>query len=200
MLEKVGNASWRKVIRIDETCSRNAIAKMFEEATAAQPSLVVIDDLERLAGSKSEFLLSAGALSREIERIGDAQIQVIATASRQGNIDEKILKRFRERIELSIPTSKSRLEILRDLVEEDTLPDVLEYVAERTHAFTVDDLMKLCDKADDAAEIRGDDVGSVWALSQVRRFTDVWMFGIRLLIPLRLLLQVMGTLQSSHRV
>jgi AAA family ATPase len=149
-------AAWNKVICIDSSDARKtdaAISKMFAEALASQPSLIAIDDLESLAGRKSESGQFTYALARELQKLAGSRVQVVASTKRLNDVDEQVLKRFKIHIELPIPTSKDRLEILQYYTVNAPL-DVLHIVAERTHAFTAEDIETLCQTAYEAADER----------------------------------------------
>jgi SpoVK/Ycf46/Vps4 family AAA+-type ATPase len=129
------------------------VKKIFTHAEASQPSLILIDDLEALASPKSEYGGFVDTLEQEIRRVAGSRVQVVATASRPIDIDLKVLRCFRKIIELPIFTSKSRLQFLQAL-SPDTPLQVLENIAERTHAFTADDIDRLCEESYDAANKR----------------------------------------------
>jgi AAA family ATPase len=147
--------------------TETAIKKIFIHAEASQPSLIIIDDLEVLASTKSEYGGIVDTLEQEIRRVAGLRVQVVATASRPVDIDLKVLRCFRKTIELPIFTSHSRLQFLQALSPETPL-QVLENIAERTHAFTADDIDRLCEEAYDAAtrRIRSTTNGSMLPSSQ----------------------------------
>jgi SpoVK/Ycf46/Vps4 family AAA+-type ATPase len=155
-LNKLKEASWNRVFQLDEALPKGAITKLFTEADVSQPSLILIDDLEGLASSNAESQGTINVLEREIQKISGSSVQVVATARRPIDINQKILCCFDEVIELPIPTPKSRLEYLQTLVPH-TPSAILEKVAERTHAFTTRDLSRLCQKAYKSAIRRSKD-------------------------------------------
>jgi SpoVK/Ycf46/Vps4 family AAA+-type ATPase len=146
VLNKLQESAWKRCFQITEKKTETGVAKIFTEAFASQPSLVVIDDLEALASSKSEPGGMVSTLARELHKVSGSKVQVVASASRPIDIDSKVLNYFKEVIELPIPTSESRLELLKGLAPHTTL-EVLKSVADRTHAFTANDILNLRIKA-----------------------------------------------------
>jgi SpoVK/Ycf46/Vps4 family AAA+-type ATPase len=146
VLNKLQESAWKRCFQINEKKTETTIAKIFTEAYAYQPSLVVIDDLEALASPKSESGGMISTLARELHKVSGSKVQVVASASRPIDIDSKVLNYFKEVIELPIPTSQSRLELLKGLAPHTSL-EVLKNVADRTHAFTANDVLNLRIKA-----------------------------------------------------
>ncbi|KAF2424900.1 AAA-domain-containing protein [Tothia fuscella] len=156
VLEKLGNANWNKVVRVDSSSGRKpdtALPRLFSEAFSAQPSLILLDDLDFFAGSKSDSRDFAYSLSREIHKLAGSSVQVVASVTSLSGIDQKLLDCFKIDIELPIPTSMTRLDILKHFTPKMSA-ELLENVADRTHAFTARDLDKLCQIAYDAADER----------------------------------------------
>jgi SpoVK/Ycf46/Vps4 family AAA+-type ATPase len=149
VLDRLERANWNNVTRLDRSQTKNVeiIKKRFSDATLSQPSLILMDDLETLAGRKSESDLLARTLTSQIQKLSGSRVQVVASTSRPIDIDPKLLGVFRKVIELSIPTTSSRGKILIELVASIASNEDVEYVASRTHAFTAADLDVLCDEA-----------------------------------------------------
>ncbi|KAF2398525.1 AAA-domain-containing protein [Trichodelitschia bisporula] len=153
VLAKLKAGPWAHIVTIDRKIlspyagkAETAISKLFTEAAACTPSLVVIDRLEGLAGSKAESTAVAEELAAQIQRVEGTAVQVVAAAKRPIDVDADLLSVFPMVIELPIPNSRSRMAMLREFT--DSAPEeVLLDVAERTHAFVASDLFRLCDKA-----------------------------------------------------
>ena len=167
--QRVSEAGWKRVFHL-ETEMENfpkgkvaAIRKTFAEARTGHPSLILIDDLEFVAGKKESGTVSGStgesrALCKELERLGESKLLVLA-ATRSINDVDQILRtphRFSVEIEVPVPTAKSRAAILKTLnglsVEEQD-PN-FDYLAERTHGFVGADLYKLLQVAARRAKSR----------------------------------------------
>lgn len=164
VLRKISEAGWRRVFHIDSTTvgSHNfgeietAIRRIFSEALYCQPSVIIIDNLESIAGKHNSTDLSPSmnvgqTLCRELDRIDRTQtLAVGATRSLMG-IDQDLRRggRLDLEIEIPIPDSKSRAEILKVLCElpKDKPHSNLERVAARTHGFVGADLDRLLRRA-----------------------------------------------------
>lgn len=169
ILQNLAQAGWRKVIRIDASVDRrpadtkNSISRIFEEAHRNQPSLVIIDEIDSLAGKRSlynddAFVSIAPSLRREFDRLGSARILVAAATTSLQNVDERLRVpgRFDYEIEIPVPSSKARAEILKVLYRQTNNIDnkILETVAERTHGFVGADLKSLKKRAAKKAKAR----------------------------------------------
>jgi AAA family ATPase len=157
VLNKLQETAGKRCLRIRRAIfsahaekTETAIKKIFTDAEASQPSLILIDDLEGLAGPKSDYVGIVDTLEQEIRRVAGSRVQVVATANRPIDIDLKVLRCFRKMIELPIFTSHSRLQFLQ-VLSPNTPLQVLENVADRTHAFTADDIDRLCEETYNAA-------------------------------------------------
>lgn len=161
LLEKLKAAGWRKVFEIGEATrghagqNQSAIRKIFEDAAASAPSIIVIDQLDILAG-KDEHGNSANPglaqlLRAGIEGLRRSQILAVASARSLGHIDGTLRtsRTFKHEIETPVPYAKARVEILKILQDKDpSLPHaVSEAVGERTHGFVGQDLEVLCEDA-----------------------------------------------------
>lgn len=170
ILQNLARAGWRKVVRVDISVDRrsvdttnNAISRIFEDAHRNQPSLVIIDEIDSLTGKRNlhgdDIVASiAPSLRREFGRLGSARILVAAATTSLQNIDEKLRvpRCFNYEIEIPVPSSKARAEILKvlDRPENNIDNTVLEAVAEKTHGFVGEDLKSLIDRADQKARAR----------------------------------------------
>ncbi|QDS75764.1 hypothetical protein FKW77_008675 [Venturia effusa] len=147
VLQSLKKANWSKVVQIDSSQIGAAKTK-FTEARSSQPSLVILDDLETVAGRDSDSALFAQELTRQIDRLSGYRVQVVAASRKRLDIDQRLLGVFDEcTIELSIPTRIARADILKDLVPTRTSEELRAFVASRTNAFTVKNLTTLCNQA-----------------------------------------------------
>ena len=159
---------WKRIIEIEATGSPDAAARKvnqaFVDAKAAQPSLIVFSQLEKIAPSSASTYAYQGqssltaALVQGFENIRGANICVVGEAKHPNNIDESIRARFRfeTEIEVTVPTANERLEILYAIREDWPSPsnDLLQIFSERTHGYVGSDLMSLMGIAADIAEDR----------------------------------------------
>jgi AAA family ATPase len=151
VLDRIEQANWSKVIRIESKKTCPAISKIFADALSAQPSLIILDDLETLAGRESDDNSFAKEMTKQIQKLSGSRVQVIAATTRKFDIDIKLLGSFGDIIDLPIPTKHSRSEMLISLAGSRASKDSLNYVASRTHAFTAKDLKLLCVNAFESA-------------------------------------------------
>lgn len=130
------------------------LAGIFFKAMANQPSLILFDDLETIAGRQSENSLLNISLATHFESTNRTRVQVVAAAQRPFDIDQRLLSQFKKLIELPTPNSDTRLKILQHFAGSFTNTSVLQAVAERTHAFNARDLDTLCREADHTSQQR----------------------------------------------
>jgi AAA family ATPase len=162
LLKKLSNAPWHKVFTIDESIfsqyvgqSQTALRKLFGEAFKHQPSLVIIDRLEAIAGKSdrdhSRGAHLASALATELEKIHHTKVVVVAATNCLSDIDKSLRtpSRFRYEIEIPVPDARARTEILKVLQDKSiSEPDaVSEIIGERTHGFVGSDLEALYENA-----------------------------------------------------
>ncbi|GME63612.1 putative AAA family ATPase protein [Neofusicoccum parvum] len=162
LLRKVSEAPWRKVITVDEPLvstsekSQSALRKYFEEAKAAQPSVIIIDNLEALAPRNDENTsVSKSSLARciatEIQKLEAARVLVIGATTRLIDVDSTLRtpELFADEIEVPVPDAKARIDILRVLQEKEwpISDETAENIGGRTHGFVGRDLAALYKKA-----------------------------------------------------
>ena len=173
VLRNFARAGWRKVLQADSLMTdhravdtSNSIGQMFSEAHRNQPSLIIIDGIEFLAGKRSvrgdEASNSiATSLGKEFDRLGSARILVVAATASLPDVDERLRVpgRFEHEIEIPVPSSKARAEILKVLHREtaDIDTEMLDALAERTHGFVGADLESLIQRAVKKAKARVSD-------------------------------------------
>lgn len=156
LLDKVAAAPWRKVLRIDTNIggrhvgdSEAAVHRVFADAGRHQPSVVIIDRLESVAGKPSpqdvqSFINITPILVQEFSRLKGSRVFVIAATNRLKDVDETLRGPgyFELDIEIPIPDSKTRTEILKVLsgLPLNAASRELENLGDRTHGFVGADL------------------------------------------------------------
>lgn len=152
VLRKIGSCQWsRKFTTILKDAQ--TVAKVFAEAIATQPSLVLIDQLESIAPQQSAPVNATppnevvAALVASFEQVQNTRVLVVATARHPNMVAEtlRIRGRFGTEIELPVPTADGRLQILKAVRGAGTLPSdsLLSTIAERTHAYVGADLYQV---------------------------------------------------------
>jgi transitional endoplasmic reticulum ATPase len=135
--------------------SEKAIREIFRKAKAASPCVVIFDELDSLARSKSgentggETILSQ--LLTEIEEGSSSRVVVIGITNRPDILDNALLRTGRLDLVLYVapPDEKGRLEIIKILTEKMPLAkDVkLQEIAITTQNYSGADLAALCREA-----------------------------------------------------
>jgi len=136
--------------------SEKAIREIFRKAKASAPCVIIFDELDSLAksrtgeeGNRGETILSQ--MLTEMEESGTSRIVIIGITNRPDLIDNSMLRTGRLDIVLFIqpPDEKGRLEIIRILTEKMPLAsDVdLDEIAVSTQNYTGADLASLCREA-----------------------------------------------------
>lgn len=156
LAEAVANESGATLLRIEGSevfsewvgKSESYLSQIFRIARRTTPAIVLIDNLESLAGTRSEG--NTGSVSgrvtnqllTELDRIREeGGVTVIGTTSRPDLIDDALLSpgRFAERVDVPLPSRNGRVEILRTLLrgtDTDLRDDDLDTVAGRTDGWT----------------------------------------------------------------
>ncbi len=135
--------------------SEKAIREIFRKAKAAAPCVVIFDELDSLARSKSgEGGASENVLSQlltEIEEGISSRVVVIGITNRPDILDSSLLRTGRLDLVLYVepPDEKGRLEIIKILTKKMPLVnDVkLQEIAVATQNYTGADLAALCREA-----------------------------------------------------
>ena len=136
--------------------SEKAIREIFRKAKASAPCVIIFDELDSLAksrtgeeGNRGETILTQ--MLTEMEESGTSRIVIIGITNRPDLIDNSMLRTGRLDIVLFIqpPDEKGRLEIIRILTEKMPLAsDVdLDEIAVSTQNYTGADLASLCREA-----------------------------------------------------
>ena len=163
LLRKICEAGWRRVFHVEGNFSSHrpggneaAIHQVFSDALGCQPSVIIIDNLESIAGRQgpTDFARSVNVgniLSRQLDRLDRTQTLAVGATRNLTDIDQDLRSagRLELEMEVPIPDSKSRAEILKVLchLRKDEPHPTLERVAARTHGFVGADLDKLLRRA-----------------------------------------------------
>lgn len=163
VLRRICAAGWRSVFHIENAIgshrlgvTETAIHQIFTDALGCQPSVIIINNLESIAGKQSSTDLARSVdvghiLSRELDRIDGTQTLAVGATRSLTEIDQDLRRagRLEFEIEIPIPDSKSRAEILKVLCDlpKDNAHSTLDKVAARTHGFVGADLRKLLRQA-----------------------------------------------------
>ena len=136
--------------------SEKAIREIFRKAKTSAPCIIIFDELDSLAksrtaeeGNRGETILSQ--MLTEMEEGGTSRIVIVGITNRPDLIDNSMLRTGRLDIVLFIqpPDEKGRLEIIKILTEKMPLTsDVdLDEIAVSTQNYTGADLASLCREA-----------------------------------------------------
>ncbi|PQE17944.1 hypothetical protein CJF32_00008446 [Rutstroemia sp. NJR-2017a WRK4] len=167
IVDKITNTAWGKVRKITRTTKPAEIQKTFKEAKLAQPSIIVIDDMDAIVTKDGTILQDVTeAICEGVEELTKDQpptslprVLVVATTSDIGKIPMSLRKRgrFATDIMLPIPDAAARKAILKSSapqISPETSDQILDDLGERTHAYTPEDLALLLDQAHITAEKR----------------------------------------------
>ena len=136
--------------------SEKAIREIFRKAKTSAPCVIIFDELDSLAksrtseeGNRGETILSQ--MLTEMEEGGTSRIVIVGITNRPDLIDNSMIRTGRLDIVLFIqpPDEKGRLEIIKILTEKMPLTsDVdLDEIAVSTQNYTGADLASLCREA-----------------------------------------------------
>ncbi|DAA77974.1 TPA_exp: Uncharacterized protein A8136_5677 [Trichophyton benhamiae CBS 112371] len=158
MLAKIGEANWRRTFNVTSSITSRTggdgaavLRKIFSDALKYQPSLIKIDQLDFIAPKRSSTgpadVSLSPTLCEVLDSLQDSKVLVVACTRHPNDVDDclRTPHRLGIEIELQIPTSKSRLEILQALRGSATQPTnrVLETIAAKTHGYVGADLLSL---------------------------------------------------------
>ena len=162
ILRNICKAGWRRVFQIENTVGSHrlgeieiAVRQIFSDALSCQPSVIVIDNLESVAGKNpTELTRSVNlghVLSQQLDRLDRTRTLAVGATRSLTDIDQDLRRagRLELEIDIPIPDSKSRAEILRVLcnLPKGKTHSTLERVAALTHGFVGADLDKLIRQA-----------------------------------------------------
>jgi transitional endoplasmic reticulum ATPase len=136
--------------------SEERLREKFEEATANQPAIIFIDEIDSIAGSRDEDADMENRLVAQLLTLLDGlesrgQVIVIGATNRVDSLDPALRRggRFDREIEIGAPTADGRREILDVHTRGMALAeDVnLDALTARTHGFVGADLQSLAKEA-----------------------------------------------------
>jgi AAA family ATPase len=157
LLERLAECPWQQVYRLDPDThpkgQAKAISETFEDARDNQPSLILMDNLDRFL-DKAETLVNK--LRTELAKLSGSQVVVAAAARSIYDIDTSLRSpsAFKTKLELFPPNAKQREDILRQILGTTSKLGDLDFLAlaERTHGFVGRDIHDLCLLARDRRE------------------------------------------------
>ena len=175
LLRKIREAGWRSVFDIGPELLNNprisekksAIRKIFADALNLQPSVIILDKLdrlERLSNNDGSHTAVTEVLRQEMELLGDSHTLVVAATRSLTGVDQELrsLRGFSLEVEVPVPDMRARTSILKALsglpIHEDN--SRLDAIASRTHGFVGADLARLIDVAANEARQRDEASGS----------------------------------------
>ena len=134
------------------------IRAIFKEARIRQPSLVLMDDINKIASVDDETFLDI--ITEEIDSLVGSRVLVVATCRSISDVNSALLKagRFVTQIELPVPDQQARIQILDILIGKmfDPKGELVTVVSGRTHGFTGSDLAILVQVAKSTASYRSE--------------------------------------------
>ena len=158
ILQRIADTNWGKAFWIKPSDKLSVIRDAFKQAASQQPSMILIDGLERLVSKdRSNHESVIEAIGEELDSLSTSsrshnalpQVVVMATClDYLTDVPAELQKptRFEKNIALPIPRATERLEILKHL-EPPLHPEEKEQclwdTAQKTHAFNGGDLAKL---------------------------------------------------------
>lgn len=162
LLNSIASTGWGTVFRIQFKDKLSEVQEVFQKARLQQPSIVLIDQLERLIdkdrSNRAAVVLALcealDALQAETEAKGRTpKVVIVATClDYTSDVPEELKDpgRLTSEIYLPLPDVDGRREILasRKLgVAPDQEQDLLRHLSERTHAYNGKDLRRLVHEA-----------------------------------------------------
>ena len=129
---------------------------LFQKAFARAPSVIFIDDIDKLFVKKSysendkKVLTSLEAL---IDSLNSCEnVMLLATTSKPDSIESSLMQsgRIDQEFEVSVPTKEVRKEIISKILlkmQHNLTPEDVDQIAYETHGFVGRDLLRLCSQA-----------------------------------------------------
>ena len=168
ILRKIAQAQWRKTFHVDLDVlaeyggkPATALSKIFGDALQHQPSVIIMDNFEFLVGGQDlpgSPLSNSIALSlcKDLDRIDGSRVLLVAAINKLNDVNERLRQYFINNIEIALPDSKARGEILKILCDlpRDTVEEKLDTIADRTPGYSGRDLFLLVQRAIKKAKIR----------------------------------------------
>ena len=156
LLSNIEAAGWTKVFTIGSSILRGnsgdgeaLLRKNFSDALRAQPSLVIIDQLDFIApkrGSNDSSSVSS-VLCEMLDSVRNTHVFVAAATRHPNDVDDALRTphRLGMEIELQVPTAKDRADILSVIRGPSSEPNdfLVSRMAEQTHGYVGADLFAL---------------------------------------------------------
>lgn len=155
LLDAIAESGFRKVFRLKRQVlvsgtlskGRTEIQDTFQEAVlpANQPSLIVIDDLDKLASADDDKF--SDTLLEQIKQARSSRVMIVAACRSLASLPDTLVRAdgFSKHIEIPIPDVTARQQISDVLCQKLDLvkSNIPQQIASRTHGFTGDDLKQL---------------------------------------------------------
>ncbi|EDU51204.1 Cell division cycle protein 48 [Pyrenophora tritici-repentis] len=149
LLDRLADCPWQEVYRINPVThpkgQAKAISDIFNDARENQPSLIIMDNLDRLL-DKAESLVNT--LRIELATLEGAQVVVAAAARSIYDVDSSLrtAAAFMIELELLPPNAKQREDIVRQVLGPTCNTADVDFtaLAERSHGFVGRDIASLC--------------------------------------------------------
>ncbi|SMQ47660.1 unnamed protein product [Zymoseptoria tritici ST99CH_1A5] len=150
LLDTLAKSNFRKVVRLQKstlnggTISKNQaiIRESFQDAKAHQPSLILMDNLDKMA--PSDDAAYGDVLASELAGLANTQVLAVGATRNLSDLSNTIIgpEQFAKVIELPIPDVSARSQILNVLQGLPLLDSniVSTEIAARTHGFTGQDV------------------------------------------------------------
>lgn len=166
-----GNGIKSIELRAAECCMDNAeksIRDVFEKAKKSSPCVLILDELDKIAGTSHHFFMATNAdvnkvLLQEIDSLTeDDYVLVVATCNDTECLGEALLRagRFDRQIKVNLPNEETRVEILKYYLSKVKLNSNLdvEYVAKITYGRSCADLECIVNEAAIEVIQKGSDI------------------------------------------
>ncbi|UJO19671.1 ATPase family protein [Fulvia fulva] len=153
LLERLAECGFKKVVRLNRSVlnggsvakNQAVIENSFQEAIDSQPSLIIIDNLEKLA--PAEDIAYATVLATNMRRVQDSRVMIAGATRALSSVEASLFDDdcFSRLIELHIPDLRAREQILNVLQHKPAFAQdsLSTRIAARTHGFTGRDLARL---------------------------------------------------------
>jgi AAA family ATPase len=149
LLERLAECPWQQVFRVNpETHPKGqikAISDTFEDARDHQPSLILMDNLDKFL-DKADTLVNK--LRTELAKLEGSQVVVAGAARSVYDIDTSLrtTSAFKTEFEFFPPNVRQREDIVRQILGPGRKVGNIDFstLAARTHGFVGRDIHKLC--------------------------------------------------------
>lgn len=155
LLDRLADCGWKGIFPLAPTGksqneSDSDVRQIFSKARRCQPSVIIIDDLDIVAGKSRDSATAfnvAQSLSAEMNCLGGTKILVAAATRSLRDMDDKLKgsRCFNLKVETTVPDARSRMKILKIIsgLPENVDSHLLRNIGERTHGYVGADLFEL---------------------------------------------------------